>query len=82
MLLNLRRLLGSETAGQNIALDLKDITTADRDGVEYLDRCEAGGVELKNCPAYIREWIDTGRRAGSWQKGLSWPREPGEAPQL
>lgn len=64
----LQRLLSLESAGQNIVLDLQDITTADRDAVEYLERCEAGGVKFKNCPAYIREWIDTARRGGSWKK--------------
>lgn len=25
--------------------------------VIFLAECEAEGIELKNCPAYIREWI-------------------------
>jgi hypothetical protein len=25
--------------------------------IAFLDRCEANGITLKNCPAYIREWI-------------------------
>ena len=67
-IVELQRLLGSEGAGQDITFDLQDISTADRDAVEYLERCEAGGIQLKNCPAYIREWMDTARRGGSWKK--------------
>jgi len=56
------RLLELEGAGTHIALDLKDVTLVDRDGVRYLSRCEVDGVDLENCPAYIREWI--GRESG------------------
>jgi len=38
-------------------LDLKDLTLVDREAVKFLERCEADSVKLKNCPAYIREWI-------------------------
>jgi anti-anti-sigma regulatory factor len=58
----LRRLLELERAGSRIALDLKDVTLVDRDGVKFLSRCKAHGVDLVNCPAYIREWI--GRESG------------------
>ena len=58
----LRRLLGLEAAGQAVALDLQDITLADRDAVKFLARCEAEGIKLENCPSYIREWIDTESR--------------------
>lgn len=54
----LRRLFKLEDAGRKIALDLKDVTLVDRDGVKFLSRCEADNVELENCPAYIREWIE------------------------
>jgi hypothetical protein len=27
--------------------------------VRFLAHCEAENVTLDNCPAYIREWIDT-----------------------
>ena len=47
----------SEAKGRRIVLDLKDLTLVDRNAVKFLERCEAGGVTLKNCPAYIREWI-------------------------
>jgi anti-anti-sigma regulatory factor len=53
----LKALFGSETKGRRIVLDLKDLTLVDRDAVSFLAGCEADSVKLKNCPAYIREWI-------------------------
>lgn len=58
----LQRLLSLEAAGQDIALDLQDITLVDRDAVKFLARCEAECIKLENCPAYIREWIATESR--------------------
>jgi hypothetical protein len=53
----LRRLLKLEDTSRKIALDLRDVTLVDRDGVKFLDVCEANDIELENCPGYIREWI-------------------------
>ena len=52
----MKRLFESEE-GRRIVLDLKDLTLVDRDAVKFLEQCEADSIELKNCPAYIREWI-------------------------
>jgi len=52
----MKRLFESEE-GRRIVLDLKDLTLVDRDAVRFLEQCEADSIELKNCPAYIREWI-------------------------
>lgn len=54
----LRELLGLETAGQQLVLDLKDVTLVNHDAVEFLARCEADDIMLENCPAYIRQWIE------------------------
>ena len=43
---------------QNIILDLRDVRLADRDAVRFLRGCQAEGVRLENCPAYVREWMD------------------------
>jgi predicted metal-binding protein len=43
---------------RNIILDLKDVRLADRDAVKFLKGCEADGMKLENCPAYVREWMD------------------------
>ena len=46
---------------QNVILDLRDVRLADRDAVRFLRSCEADGMTLENCPAYIREWVDRER---------------------
>jgi len=43
---------------RSIILDLRDLRLADRDAVRFLRGCEADGVKLENCPAYVREWMD------------------------
>ena len=54
----LEALLKSETGTQQIVLDLKDLTLVDRDAVRFLESCEADGIKIKNCPAYVREWME------------------------
>jgi hypothetical protein len=53
----LRGLFELEDTSLKIALDLRDVTLVDRDGVRFLGVCELKGIQLENCPAYIREWI-------------------------
>ena len=43
---------------RQIILDLRDLRLADRDAVRFLRGCEADGMKLENCPAYVREWMD------------------------
>jgi hypothetical protein len=43
---------------RNIILDLRDLRLADRSAVRFLRACEANGMKLENCPAYIRDWMD------------------------
>ena len=54
----LQRVCSLETVDRLLVLDLKDVTLVNRDAVKYLARCEANGVQLENCPPYIREWIE------------------------
>jgi hypothetical protein len=60
----LEALIRSEVQGSHIALDLKDLALVNREAVSFLARCEADSIMLKNCPAYIREWI-TRQRGGA-----------------
>jgi hypothetical protein len=53
----LRRLFELEGLGQQLAMDLSDVTIVDREGVRFLARCEVETITLENCPKYIREWI-------------------------
>ncbi len=41
----------------SIAIDLREVGLVDRGAVNLLARSKARGVELHNCPPYIREWI-------------------------
>ena len=63
----LEALLSGETGGPSIILDLSDITLVDQDVVNFLGRSETDGIKLKNCPAYVREWIkrEKGRDSSS-----------------
>lgn len=51
----LRGLLEQETRA--VVIDLKDVLLVNREAVKLLACSEAKGIELRNCPAYIREWV-------------------------
>jgi len=51
----LEKMISSETLP--VVLDLEEVKIVDRDSIEFLERCETDGIELKNCPEYIRQWI-------------------------
>ena len=59
----LKTLFRDEAKGRRIVLDLKDLTLVDRDAVQFLERCESDSIKLRNCPAYIREWIERERNS-------------------
>ena len=40
-----------------IAIDLAEVGLVDRGAVNLLVLIETRGVELRNCPPYVREWI-------------------------
>ena len=40
-----------------VALDLGEVTLADREAVKFLATLDARGVGLRNCPGFIREWM-------------------------
>jgi hypothetical protein len=53
----LKNLIDAEAPGRRMVLDLKELILVDRDAVRFLKLCESNGIELRNCPAYIQEWI-------------------------
>ena len=57
----LQELLAGEKEVGKIALDLEEVRLVDREVVKFLAACEARGIRLRNCPSYVREWIETGR---------------------
>jgi anti-anti-sigma regulatory factor len=54
--------LSAESSDRVIVLDLNDLRLVDQDVVSFLRRCETGGIQLRNCPPYIHEWINGERR--------------------
>lgn len=40
-----------------LALDLKNVSLVDHEAVQFLALTEYSGVELRNCPAYVRAWV-------------------------
>jgi anti-anti-sigma regulatory factor len=46
-----------ETESAKIVLDLSEVTRADHDAATFLAACELKGIELKNCPAFLRSWV-------------------------
>jgi hypothetical protein len=57
----LQALFDSEPLPADMALDLEELRLVDRKAVRFLAACEARGIQLRHCPSYIREWIQTGR---------------------
>jgi hypothetical protein len=51
----LRALLEQETSA--VAIDLKHVLLVDHEAVKLLALHQSKGSELRNCSAYIREWI-------------------------
>jgi hypothetical protein len=56
-IVELETLLGAESSGRRMVLDLEDLALVDQDVVRFLRCCEADGINLENCPGYIREWM-------------------------
>jgi hypothetical protein len=52
-----RALVSLETGQRPVELDLCDLKLVDQEVVTFLACLEASGIELRNCPPYIREWV-------------------------
>ena len=50
-----------KTTKGRLAIDLAEVTLVSQEAVEVLAAAEADGIELRNCPAYVREWISRAR---------------------
>ena len=55
----LRELIISERL--EMVIDLKYVLLVSRDAVKLLALSESNGASLRNCPAYIREWVSRER---------------------
>lgn len=61
----LQALVKSDLPSHSLVLDLKEVKLVDREAVRFLAEIEAQGARLKNCSAFIREWIS--RERDGWQ---------------
>ena len=41
-----------------VVFDLDEVTLVDASVVRFFVTCEAEGVQLLNCPPYVREWME------------------------
>jgi hypothetical protein len=55
----LQQILQAEPGVPDITLDLQEVKLVDREVISFLAACETKGMELRNCPSYVRKWIDT-----------------------
>jgi len=54
----LRELIENDERVKSIlAIDLTEVTLISRDAIRLLSTVETKGTELRNCPAYIRNWV-------------------------
>jgi hypothetical protein len=53
----LQSLLDLQTSCEEFVLDLKELKLVDRESILFLAQREAEGMELRNCPPCVREWI-------------------------
>jgi hypothetical protein len=52
--------------GMHRLLNLVDVRLVDIAVVRFLICCEDEGVELVQCPPYVREWMTRERAQGEW----------------
>lgn len=46
-----------KTSNGRLAIDLAEVTLVSQEAVDALAVAEADGIELRDCPAYVREWL-------------------------
>ena len=60
-----RALFDGGTPGENIALDLANVTFVDRDAMGFLCSARTRKVAIENIPSYVIRWIEQERICGS-----------------
>lgn len=53
---DLRRVIEAERR-QGVVLDLHEVNLVDLEVVRFLVDCEAEGIRVALCPAYVQEWM-------------------------
>lgn len=57
----LQRLLERQVPDHKLVVDLREVNLVDRDAVRFLAEIEKQGARLRNCSAFIHEWISRER---------------------
>lgn len=70
----LENLIRKETKDQQMILDIGDLTLVSPSDIDFLARCEAGGIKLVKGARYIREWIARNRARSKGKNPLT--KEP------
>lgn len=53
----LENLIRKEVQGWLIVLDIRDLTLVGQNDIDFLARCEAGGIQLVRGARYVHDWI-------------------------
>lgn len=56
----LHELLDAVAEPAEVTLDLTEIRLVDREAIKFFAACKARGIRLKDCPPYVRRWIEQG----------------------
>jgi anti-anti-sigma regulatory factor len=62
-LVEIQNALAEEGMDENVVLDLSEVTVIAQEAVGFLVHFEVNRIDLRKCPAYIRQWIAQERRA-------------------
>lgn len=57
----LQRQMERQVPDHKLVVDLREVNLVDRDAVRFLAEIEKQGARLRNCSAFIREWISRER---------------------
>ena len=60
----LSELTEREKSTKGLAIDLTQVTVVSLEAIRALTVAETNGIELRNCPPYVREWISQVRERG------------------
>lgn len=58
-------------SSQGAILDLSEVALVNLGVVRFLIRCQDDGIELVQCPPYVREWIHRERAEGARSEPLN-----------
>jgi anti-anti-sigma regulatory factor len=50
--------------GESVVLDLSEVSLVNVEVVRFLATSESQGIQLLNCPAYVRKWIEREKVTG------------------